>query len=394
MKFLFKHLKYVFTLSVCLSSLSLEMQAQSTEKAKNYTLGGYLKYLHTVQFEHADSAWLTDNILHNRINFKWYPNNQFTFTAEVRNRLFYGETVKNFPGYSSLIGGDNGFLDMSFIPFEGSSYFFHSHVDRLYLDWQSDKWQVRLGRQRINWGQCFVWNPNDVFNTYSFFDFDYEERPGADALLARYYTGTTSSIELAIAFAERFEDFKIMVMYRWNTSAYDFQVLAGKVQQDLALGIGWSGQIKTAGFKGEVTWFEPYRDLATGKGTVVASLSMDYTFKNSLFLHSEGIYNSNGVNGKPGQINYLNEQLSSKTLTVTQWAWFNEISYMFSPLIKGGVSSIYNPNDASFYMGPNVDISLSDNLYLLYAGQFFFGPERSQYDGLGYLNFLRLKWSF
>ena len=34
------------------------------------------------------------------------------------------------------------------------------------------------GRQRINWGQTFVWNVNDVFNAYSYFDFDYKERPG------------------------------------------------------------------------------------------------------------------------------------------------------------------------------------------------------------------------
>jgi hypothetical protein len=62
-----------------------------------------------------------------------------------------------------------------------------------YLDYTAGKWQFRVGRQRINWGVNLVWNPNDVFNSFSYFDFDYEERPGSDAVRVQYYTGTTSS---------------------------------------------------------------------------------------------------------------------------------------------------------------------------------------------------------
>ena len=119
-----------------------------------------------------------------------------TFTAEARTRLFYGETVKTFPQYADIIDHDEGYLvDLSGVVSEGNSYFIHSGIDRLNVDWSSGKWQMRLGRQRINWGQTFVWNPNDIFNAYSFFDFDYEERPGSDAALVRYYAGATSSIE-------------------------------------------------------------------------------------------------------------------------------------------------------------------------------------------------------
>lgn len=32
-----------------------------------------------------------------------------------------------------------------------------------------------------------AWNPNDWFNTYNYFDFDYEERPGTDAIRVRVY---------------------------------------------------------------------------------------------------------------------------------------------------------------------------------------------------------------
>ena len=55
------------------------------------------------------------------------------------------------------------------------SWFLHTMLDRAWIDYTRGKLQLRLGRQRINWGTNLVWNPNDVFNTFSYFDFDYEE---------------------------------------------------------------------------------------------------------------------------------------------------------------------------------------------------------------------------
>ncbi|MBL6449236.1 hypothetical protein JMN32_23200 [Fulvivirga sp. 29W222] len=356
------------------------------------SLNGYLKFLQTVQFEDVDGNWTTDNIIHNRLNFKWFLSPSLKFVTEARTRLFYGETVETYPQYSDLVNRDVGYFDFSAIVVEGGAYFIHTTMDRLYLDWSVDNWQVRAGRQRINWGQCFVWNPNDIFNAYSFFDFDYEERPGSDAVLVRYYTGTTSSVEFATSFADSFDKFKMTAMYRWNVYDYDFQVIAGKVEQDMALGVGWSGQIKDAGFKGEATWLEP-EHKSESERAVVITVSSDYTFKNSFFIHSEAIYNSFG-NKAAGDLGFFSESRTPKTLTATEWSWFNEISYQVSPLVKAGVSSIYNPEVRSVFLGPNAEISLSDNLYVLFFGQFFFGPDESQYDELGFLNYLRLKWSF
>lgn len=371
--------------------------AHEEAKPRKTSLNGYLKFLQTVQFEKVDENWSTDNVFHNRLNFKWYVTPSVTFTAEARTRLFYGETVKTFPQYPDIIDHDEGYLvDLSGVVSEGNSYFIHSGIDRLNVDWSSGKWQMRLGRQRINWGQTFVWNPNDIFNAYSFFDFDYEERPGSDAALVRYYTGATSSIEFATAFAPDWNDYKIAAMYRWNRAAYDYQVLTGKVGQDYALGAGWSGQIREAGFKGELTWLEPLDDFFSGKGGFIGSLSFDYTFENSLFVHSEAMYNSfaGDVSLSGVGLDFLTESRSPKTLTFTDWSWFNEASYQVTPLLKAGLYTMYNPTDRSVFLGPNMELSVSDNVYLLFLGQFFLGPSTSIYGRLGYFNYLRLKWSF
>ncbi len=387
-----------FVLSLLLLASMTNASAQDKEaRPRRTSLNASLKFLQTVQFQEPDENWMTDNIFHNRLNFKWYPAANVTFTAELRTRLFYGETVKVFPLYKDFVDNEGGYVaDLSAIVAEGNSFFIHSMLDRLNIDWSKDKWQVRLGRQRINWGQSFVWNPNDVFNAFSFFDFDYEERPGSDAALVRYYTGSTSSIEVATAFAKDWDDYKIAALYRWNNGGYDYQALTGKVGNDYAVGGGWSGQIGGAGFKGEVTWFEPFDAFLSGEGDVVASVSGDYTFKSSVFVHSELIYNSyaSEISISGISLNLLQESRSPKTLTFTEWSWFNEASYQISPLVKAGLYSIYNPNESSVFLGPNAEVSISDNVYLLFLGQFFVGPSNSVYGDLGYFNYLRLKWSF
>ncbi|MEZ4983057.1 MAG: hypothetical protein R2769_16025 [Saprospiraceae bacterium] len=62
-------------------------------------------------------------------------------------------------------------------------------LDRLFVQYTYKQFEARLGRQRINWGISTIWNPNDIFNAYNFSDFDYEERPGSDAMLLKYYIG-------------------------------------------------------------------------------------------------------------------------------------------------------------------------------------------------------------
>ncbi len=390
--------RLVTYLLVVLLHLPLATLAQEVgDKPARTSFSGYLKYLQTVQLEKVNENWITDNIFHNRLNFKWYPTSNLTFTAELRTRLFYGETVKIFPQYADLIDDNRGYVaDLSAILSQGDSYFIHSVLDRLNLDWTKDRWQVRIGRQRINWGQNFVWNPNDIFNAYSFFDFDYEERPGSDAVLIRYYVGATSSIEFATAFGDTWDDYKMAAMYRWNASRYDYQVLAGKVGTDYAAGAGWSGEIGGAGFKGEVTWLEPVHDAFAGRGAVVGSVSGDYTFPKSLFLHSEIIYNSyaEGDDRSVLGLNFLSESRSPKTLTFTKWSWFNEGSYQVTPLLKVGLYCIYYPDEGSIFLGPNAELSISDNVYLLFMGQLFLGSSDSIYGSLGYFNYLRLKWSF
>lgn len=380
--------------------LSFVVVYSASAQEKNWSLNGYIKelfmYYHPEQqLPGTDTRNLTTNTIHNRLNFKWYASDQITAVVEMRNRLLTGSLIKEFPDYQAVIDQDNGFLDLSFVPIEEQHWFLHSVFDRAYLDWTSGNWQVRLGRQRINWGINLVWNPNDVFNSFSYFDFDYEERPGTDAIRIQYYTGLTSSAELVYQFGETADEMALAGLYRFSRWSYDFQLMSGWVGPDYVFGAGWAGDIEGAGFRGEITHFTPRENDSTSEKATVASISADYTFPSSLYIHSSVLYNSHGKKGNAGGLNLLlTDNLSAKYLSFAQYALFGQCSFPVNPLFSASLSGIVNPNDGSWYFGPSLSYSLHNNLELMTTGQLFFGKDGSEYGDIGQLLFARLKWSF
>ena len=365
----------------------------SQETNRNITISGYISNMQTAMFEEIEKDWYTDNLIHNRLNFKLYISNSFTTAIEVRNRFMYGEFVKYFPNYADLIDRENGWFDLSTNLVEEKSFLLHSTVDRAWIDFTAADLQIRAGRQRINWGQNFVWNPNDIFNTYSFFDFDYEEKPGSDALRVQYYTGASSLFEAAVKIDAN-EDITAAGKFQFNQWSYDFQILGGLLNsEDWTLGFGWVGDIEGAGFRGEMTYLHPKENFTDTSGIFIASLGTDYTFKNSLMIQFEALYNGASLDVS-GFEQYYYMPLSVKTISFTDYTFFASVSYPVTPLFNGSLSGMYFPSMDGFFLGPNLTYSLSDNIGLSFIAQHFRGEFTEGITQKMTLAFLRLKWSF
>jgi hypothetical protein len=367
-------------------------------RERDWTLTGYVKDLFMYYFpEQPDGLHIDDqytNTLHNRLNFEWFATNKLTVVIENRNRLIGGNMIRNFPAYQSTIEADPGYLDLSVIPFEGDSWFLHCMIDRAYLDWTSGSWQIRIGRQRVNWGVNLVWNPNDIFNTFSYFDFDYEERPGTDAVRIQYYTGATSSAELVYKLGENSNEMALAGLYRFSHWNYDFQLMGGWVGPDMVAGFGWAGDIKGAGFRGEFSQFIPRQSGSDSQSATVASVSADYTFPSSFYIHFSALFNSLGKNGMSDLNPIFSSELSAKSLAYGKYELFGQCSYPVTPLLNANISAIGNAADGSMYLGPSVNYSLQPNIELMLTAQFFLGDENSEYGNIGQLAFARIKWSF
>ncbi len=367
------------------------VHAQQTHK---FTTTGFLEYLNTT-WAPEHTTWTNLSNVYNRIDLHWYPVKSLEFSAGIRNNFNFGPMMADYyPYYADALLKDYGWADLTFRLAEDSSYLFYTNIDRLFMKWNFHKMELTLGRQRINWGLNLIWNPNDIFNTYNFFDFDYVERPGSDAILVQYYTGDFSSLQLA-AKCNRNKEITAALMYKFNVMNYDIQFLAGVMQNDMVAGMGWDGQIKGVGWNGEISYFRDRKRFSDTTGQWVGSIGANYTLPNRMYLHGAFIFNSTGTTGPAGQGTlFLLGNMNPKNLTRSKFDLFAQISYPVTPLIKADLSAIYNPNDFSAFAGPSVDFSLTENLDFLIMGQLFFGKPQTEFGDFGQMYYLRLKWNF
>jgi hypothetical protein len=384
-------------LCLILLSPAFSLPAQDTASVRSWSLTGYLKEMPQVLFYNINERWYFNNLVHNRLNFKWNISPSFTTAVEMRNRLSFGNFSDVYSDYASSFTFDNGVVPLSWNIVATKTVVLNTTIDRLWIDYTKKKFQATVGRQRVNWGINTVWNPNDIFNTYSYLDFDYEERPGSDAVRLQYYPGAASRAEVTIK-ADR--DWKITGagLYRFNLWGYDFQFLGGCFQgSNLVIGAGWTGEIAKGGFTGEASYFHPVKDFADTTGVFVGSVGYNYTFKNSLQLMGEVLYNGNPNGNLMTLLSVSNASanaMSAMNPFISGVSIFGGISYPFVPLLTGSLSAIWNPENKIYIVIPSLTLSLAGNLDLMLLSQVVEVYEsKAAYESAAFV-FLRLKWNF
>ena len=372
-------------------------QATAQSEVKNWELNGYQKDMQMLIILPESglvpgSQAYYDNLLHNRINFGWYPNDRFSFEADLRTRFFWGDQVRLQSGtYIDLLDESNDYFKLSLGKADSLGLAFHTMIDRLYLDYTIGNWQFRVGRQRINWGINAAWNPNDIFNAFSFTDFDYEEKPGSDAVLAKYYFNFASSVEIAVKAADKIEESVGAVLLKWNHWGYDFQLLSGFMKNNFVMGGGWAGNLYDAGFKGEFSWFNALEEGE--ENGFAATLGLDYVFKDGLYTNLGFLYNQNGQNDQ-SLANIFSFELSAKNLYPYKTALFAQASYAFNPLFTGGLAVIYSPvKTHPLFINPSLSYSLSNEMDLGIFGQLILEKQEKLKSPVQAF-FVRFKYSF
>ncbi len=383
-------MKSFLMILTCFCCLQRTTAQDTSELPKKFTVSGYIKNLQTLTFDKSFNDLLTGNLLHNRINLKWKPIPALNVTAEFRNRLFWGEEVRKTPGFTSFLRNANEKLNLQKAWIQNNSLVLHSNVERLYVDYAVQDLNIRVGRQRINWGITSTWNPNDIFNTYNFLDVDYEERPGADGVKLQYVIGDLKT-ELAYTHTGKSNGDIAALKYSINKWNYDFQLITGWYKEHVTLGTGWAGSISDAGFKGEVQYFFSTKDSADHLNI---SLEGDYMFKKGWYLDVAGLYNKEGVTGKLPALHAFNFQFAPETFMPTRWNLIITGAKEITPILSANLSVLFAPGSNLTFVLPSVQYSLANNLDATLVWQSFFAEFDSGFQAINHRCFLRMKWSF
>jgi len=372
-----------------------------------YEINGYSKYLFSSSKIPRIEVRLTDHLIHLRLNSKWYATQNITAAAELRFRAFYGESVEKIPRYKDLIQTPHDFLDLDAFLWESNKSLGYLEVDRFWLDYYKNNLQITLGRQRVAWGTCWVWNPTDLFNPLNVLNFDYEELPATDAIRIQYYTGPVTKIDAAYKPAKDPNNQVLAGLWSLNKWDYDYNFIAGMRFKRWLAGFSWVGDILDAGFRGEAlvsqapdvpdtnyfyqligqsslsSWSQPIVSIA---------LSGDYTFPNTFYIHTEVLFNNVGKTSNTLLFQPEANQLG--LLTAARWSVYQEFSYDITPLLRGSLFGIINPNDKSLVIVPSINYSVVTNLDLFLICMFFEGDPLTEYGEYGTSFYVRIKYSF
>ncbi|MDR1859805.1 MAG: hypothetical protein LBR06_02635 [Bacteroidales bacterium] len=378
----------VKTFCIILLLLCRPVHAQKAE------LSGYVTDMPSTLYVNmpGQTEWYWENLIHNRLNFGWQMNDVWRIDAGMRNRLVAGSSYLVQPEEMSF---DKGRIDASWNLFNTAGRIpslLNVAVDRFYLTFEKERWKLQLGRQRINWGQTFVWNPNDIFNAYSFFDFDYPERPGADAFRGTFFNSETAYTEFAVAL-NHYGKATAALMHHNNIYNTDIQVLAGLIEEtDIVVGGAMTSDFNGLNLRIEASVFQPYSSREDSAATVAVSVGTDYIFPNSLMLQAELLYNNTRQPGN--MMSLLNaSELSAKRLSVSEWNLFAQASCPVSPRLNAAMSAMYFINIKGLYSGISIDYSLLENLDISGIIQYF-TTTSGHSEMSACLGFIRLKYVF
>lgn len=377
-----------------LATINAQDQVESKWKDK-ISFSGYLRYMNSSSVINSDST-IKDNLIHNRLRIKLDLNSRFNAVVEMRNRAFFGQATKINPNLGNILNNDLGELDLSFVPYDQKELVIHSIFDRAYIKYSSDKWELRIGRQRINWGVNLAWNPNDLFNAYSLIDFDYQERLGVDALRLQYYIGEMSTIELSAQPGMSIDESIFAGLWKFNLNGSDFQFLFGNYYEDVAIGFGLATNIKNAGVTIESTYFNPKNNSKTSEG-LSTSFSVDYSTKSGIYFNSSFLFNSLGSTKKSTDDNLFGSfltDISAKRLMPSKLTYFTQVSGNFTPAINGSMTIFHMKGEEMLLIMPSITYEIKENLDTMLLAQLIYNQIESNFNSMGVGIFLRCAYNF
>ena len=377
-----------------LATINAQDQVESKWKDK-ISFSGYLRYMNSSSVINSDST-IKDNLIHNRLRIKLDLNSRFNAVVEMRNRAFFGQATKINPNLGNILNNDLGELDLSFVPYDQKELVIHSIFDRAYIKYSSDKWELRIGRQRINWGVNLAWNPNDLFNAYSLIDFDYQERLGVDALRLQYYIGEMSTIEISAQPGMNIDESIFAGLWKFNLNGSDFQFLFGNYYEDVAIGFGLATNIKNAGVTIESTYFNPKNNSKTSEG-LSTSFSVDYSTKSGIYFNSSFLFNSLGSTKKSTDNNLFGSfltDISAKRLMPSKLTYFTQVSGNFTPAINGSMTIFHMKGEEMLLIMPSITYEIKENLDTMLLAQLIYNQIESNFNSMGVGIFLRCAYNF
>lgn len=243
-----------------------------------------------------------------------------------------------------------------------------ARLERLDVAWRWGALDFDLGRQPVSLGTSHFVGVLDVLAPFAPGALDASYKPGIDALRVRTALGETGEAEVIVAGKDPWHRGGTLGRWRSNWAGTDVEVLGGRFRDRGFGGLGWEGQLGSAGVWGEVALFQRRPDVeqiragwsaAALSGVVGADVNLPLDLHGGAAL----MYQDFGAR-RP-------EDLSSVYMDAPyqeSWAFLGSAGYgvltlsrSLHPLVTGSLAGIVNLVDGSSLWQPRLSFSISDN---------------------------------
>jgi hypothetical protein len=263
-----------------------------------------------------------------QLNAAWHGNGRLSGFAALHNHVYTGKWLSDYPGYSFLSFNRFDRFDLTNTWYDDTRAMAFSRLDRAWIEYAGNGYDIRVGRQLIGWGQTLIWNISDIFNTYSLLEIDRMPRQGTDAVRVSIYPSPASVFEVA-ATLNAYNEPTAAAMFRHSFRGIDLQWQTGLVEnRHWMAGGGFSTHMGITGVRGEYGLFVPLKSHPTKKNILMVVLGADHIFRNKLIVQGEVLYNQMHFEETAGPLTRLYRSHSAPyMLSLSTWSMSLNVIY-------------------------------------------------------------------
>jgi hypothetical protein len=249
------------------------------------------------------------------------------------------------------------------------------NLDRANLAYHAPMGDIYAGRQAIAWGMARVINPTDIIAPFTYDELDTENRTGVDAVRVRIPIGFMGEFDAGYVFGGKFRYansawFVRTKFYQYRT---DISLLAIGFQENFLAGLNLARSVGGAG-----TWLEAAyafagllnSDNRSDEDYFRLSAGADYNFGDKTYGFFEYHFNGAG-RADPGEYSSLADAIAyteGAVYLLGEHYLAPGITYQITPLLIFSGQALWNMNDLSLLMVPNLEYNIQQNIYISAGG--------------------------
>ncbi|MCK4911838.1 MAG: hypothetical protein KAR83_09350 [Thermodesulfovibrionales bacterium] len=342
-------------------------------------------------------------------------------SGEVSSRLRFELAYEAVPSYSDSDAADGlsdpaegpsyrvDDLDSTLYPSSpgpGDRFIVPQNLDRAFISFAAEEFDLTAGRQPISFGSARVINPTDVLAPFTYETLAKEEKTGIDAFRLRVPTGDFSELDIAIVLGDNAEQDEGAAYMRIKSyiNETDIGFMVMRYGQNMMLGIDVARAIGEASAWVEATYTEPAEEFYYTDDSSYTRLSIgaDMAFTGDVYGYIEYHFNGPGADEPEDYaLNVLNAAyLEGSVYLLGRNYLAPGLRVEINPLLSAEAAALININDSSALLAPSLTYSVSDNASASIGAYLGTGDEpeaevpRSEFGSYPDTCYLSLKYYF